>query len=462
MPLDFPNNPTDNQEFNGYFYDATRGVWDVKLASDPLGSINLTTPQAGQALVFDGTSWVNQEVASPASVKIIDSDTINVDFSDGVPLEKRTVAGDVTFTASNYTAGSKKTIYLEGDTVIRNLTFPAAWNFITDKPEAIGASKKNILDLNSFGTSESTTVALWLGASAFEPISAIGGTTYEIQLDGTTWKIHEYNTSGTFQVSDLGVLGQIDVLVVGGGGSGGLDNAGGGGAGGLVFNQGVSSFSLNTMYSILVGAGGVGKNNINGGERGASGSNSEALGLVALGGGGGSGQSLAALSGGSGGGGTWDVTAGGNGLQPSSASGGYGNAGGIGRVVTSQGPGGGGGGAGEVGQAAGTAINQGGNGGNGLDLSSYFGTTFGDSGWFAGGGAGAVDNSGGSPAAGWCLGGLGGGGNHGSVAAYTGENAIPNTGGGGAGGAYDGSVVKPSGSGATGVVLIRYPITDPN
>lgn len=116
MPINFPDNPTDNQEFNGYIYDATRGVWDVKLASDPLGTINIDTPVEGESLVFDGTNWVNQEVATPASVKTIDSDNITIDFSDGIPLEKRAVGGDVVFTASDYSAGAKKTIYLEGDT----------------------------------------------------------------------------------------------------------------------------------------------------------------------------------------------------------------------------------------------------------------------------------------------------------------------------------------------------------
>ena len=69
MPINFPDNPTDNQEFNGYIYDATRGVWDVKLASDPLGSINLTTPAQGEALVFDGTNWVNQELQITSTIQ---------------------------------------------------------------------------------------------------------------------------------------------------------------------------------------------------------------------------------------------------------------------------------------------------------------------------------------------------------------------------------------------------------
>ena len=64
VALNFPDNPTDNQEFNGYIYDATRGVWDVKLASDPLGTINIVTPTTGDALIFDGTNWINQEIVT--------------------------------------------------------------------------------------------------------------------------------------------------------------------------------------------------------------------------------------------------------------------------------------------------------------------------------------------------------------------------------------------------------------
>ena len=228
MPLDFPDNPTDNQEFNGYIYDATRGVWDVKLASDPLGTISVDSPEEGQSLVFDGTNWVNQEVATPASVKTIDSDSIAIDFSDGIPLEKRSVAGDITITASNYTAGITKQILLQGDTVARTITFPAQWNSLDDPVTKIGANKTNILTINCFGTTEDSVFVGKAGPSAWEPIEASGGVENTIG----EYKIHQFNASGNFTISSLPENTEIEILMVAGGGSGGGRHGGGGGGGG--------------------------------------------------------------------------------------------------------------------------------------------------------------------------------------------------------------------------------------
>jgi hypothetical protein len=101
--------------------------------------------------------------------------------------------------------------------------------------------------------------------------------------------------------------------------------------------------------------------------------------------------------------------------------------------------GGGGGGAGGVGQNS-QSSSKAGNGGVGRNMSSYFGTTFGAGGWFAGGGGGGVHGGTGG------TGGTGGGG---------GENQVGVNGTGGGGGA------ARSGSGAgrkggSGIVLIRY------
>jgi len=66
MSLNFPDEPSDGDIFEGYVYNATRGVWDVKLPSDnnieDLNNVNLISPANGQALVYNTTSsnWVNQ------------------------------------------------------------------------------------------------------------------------------------------------------------------------------------------------------------------------------------------------------------------------------------------------------------------------------------------------------------------------------------------------------------------
>jgi hypothetical protein len=448
MPINFPDNPTDNQEFNGYIYDATRGVWDVKLASDPLGAINLTSPAAGEALVFDGTNWVNQEVATPASVKTIDSDTIAIDFSDGIPLEKRAVTGDITFTGTNYTAGINKKVLLEGNESANQLTFPQGWNFLSEAPTLIGADKDNVLELSCFGTTESSVFASWTGPDAFAPVSATGGAITEATIDGVTYKIHTFTTTDTFAVSDSGSIGEVEYLVVaGGGGAGALiqgqnglantgggaggggghsagGSGGGGGAGGYLCSVvGENSGGLTSpqpklsvipaTYNVIIGAGG--SNNGSQGNTGTPGSDSQFADVIASGGGRGAGATQPGGPGGSGGGADGNSTAGGTAVSGQGFNGG--NAGAYQAPIY---PGGGGGGAGAPG-TSGSGGSTPGNGGIGISSNINGVPTY-----RAGGGGAGTGGAGGD----------GGGGN----------------GGGGLGQSQGGS----------GVVIIRYPITNPN
>lgn len=453
MPLDFPDNPSNGDIFQGYVYDSTRNVWDIKLAADQnledLNNVNVTTPADGQALIYDAanTEWTSGDVASgPAPTKIISSDSINVDFSDGIELEKRAVTGDVTFTGSNYTSGVKKTIYLEGDTVQRSLTLPNEWTFLTDTPTAIGASKNNILDLNSFGTSASTTVGIWLGQNAFEPIVASGGTVTEIDVSGVTYKVHAFtgNEANTFAVSDVGDESLVEYLVVGGGGGGGAGwYAGGGGAGGYT----ASTFTVeNNSYPITLGAGGNGSTSVS--SRGALGGSSSIFGVTVLGGGGGGSRSgeRSGGNGGSGGGAAIGVNSGGTGQS------GQGNPGG--NCSSGQYGAAGGGAAAAGGSGIGSPYGR--DGAVGLQNSIRYGYNV----YYAGGGAGADATT-------VRVGGLGGGGNAATSSGLSAVNGQPNTGGGGGGGTATESGSGLSGinrgsNGGSGIVLIRYPITDPN
>jgi alpha-tubulin suppressor-like RCC1 family protein len=238
---------------------------------------------------------------------------------------------------------------------------------------------------------------------------------------------------GTWEIP-AGVT-KVDVLVVAGGGGGGSgDNAGGGGgAGGLIFE---TNYSVSGNLTVTVGAGGAASTN---------GSNSVFSGLTALGGGGGGEGPTAGSSGGSGGGGGGDKIssgtqrpAGGTATQPTSEDGGYGYNGGRGYSAhNDEVSGGGGGGAGAVGGNASWA--NAGDGGAGKDYSSYFGTSVGESGWFAGGGGGSVYKN----AHHQGIGGNGGGGDR-EIAGMT------NTGGGGG----------RNKAGGSGVVIVRYQLTE--
>lgn len=255
--------------------------------------------------------------------------------------------------------------------------------------------------------------------------------------------VHAFTSSGTYTVNSSH---EIDVLVVaggGGGGSGGSSAGGGGGAGGLVFteNYSVSSGTI----SVVVGNGGAGGVRSTSPQYGLKGGDSSFGAVVASGGGGGlySGEGTVALAtGGSGGGGAgWETR-----NTPGEGVSGQGNRGGTGYStnVNTEAGAGSGGGAGGLGVDG--SLGVGGNGGVGLKYSTIFGDSYGENGWFAGGGGGAGYTSSGTGSAG------GGDGSYGS-GAYS-ANANTGSGGGGAGGGYSG------GAGGSGIVIIRY--LDPN
>jgi hypothetical protein len=284
----------------------------------------------------------------------------------------------------------------------------------------------------AFSASDYSSVYSTVGAAA------TAGFVYSDTATGTyTW--------GTLNSVDTSTTGQTgyswtptstitaDVLMVAGGGGGSDSNGGGGGAGGLVYNSGIS---LTGAKTIVVGAGGtkgIGWHDT--GTFAEPGGNTSFTGLVTAVGGGAGTQyanypdSGTRRNGGSGGGaaGSSDTTFDDGGVGTLN----QGNDGGRG-VRFSGGGGGGAGGAGGDGVYGGNS----GNGGIGLDYSSVFGTTYGESGWFAGGGAGGTGGDTGT-------GGQGGGGDGGS-SPLAGQS---HTGGGGGGGTGE--------DGGSGIVLIK-------
>jgi len=290
----------------------------------------------------------------------------------------------------------------------------------------------------------------WLSIAG---VSATGGTI--TNADGYT--IHTFTSSGTFTMI---AGGQVDYLIVSGGGGGsiGADNSivpGGSGAGGMIeaTNQTISPGT----YNIVIGAGGQG------GARGTytqyttrsgqNGSVSSAFGIAPLGGGVGapSGDDVgttnsagrgANTSGGSGGGGTgWRESF----SVGASGESGQGNQGGNGfDTNNSDRAGGGGGGAGQQGTNA--AANSGGTGGNGI-VSGISGTQV----YYAGGGGGVGrSQANGGPVSG----GLGGGGK-GTYNITPDANGVDGL-GGGAGAITSAGTSVVGGTGGDGIVIIRY------
>lgn len=288
-----------------------------------------------------------------------------------------------------------------------------------------------------------------------------GDEVFDINVGGVDYRVHKFTSSGNFEVT---AGGNIEYLVVGGGGAGGANTSsfwpqgcGGGGAGGLL--EGSLTISANT-HAISVGAGASGNYNSQT-EKGEDSSIASLVVAVGGGTGGGNPNNLGlnyGFDGGSGGG----LLSANNSHPRAVGISGQGHDGGCSTQTTeaycntaystssSKRGGGGGGGAGEEGVAP-PHLHKAGSGGDGVQR-DIDGTMR----WYAGGGGGGYRrgyNRRGS-------GGNGGGGDGGDeTVGLNGSHGSPNTGGGG-GGAGGGrtATIANGGNGGSGIVIIRYEI----
>lgn len=184
----------------------------------------------------------------------------------------------------------------------------------------------------------------WFPVGLVRP-SATGGTITNINLNNVSYRVHTFNSNGTFTLERNGT---IEYLIVGGGGPGGASRSsqggGGGGGGGGVL---MGSLTLPAGdYPVVVGAGGI-KPTANTNGTGSNGQASTFARQVALGGGAGGNGSSGGVgtTGASGGGGGYaGYTNQGNGGTPLLGQGFHG-----GNVISGSASGAGGGGAGQAG-----------------------------------------------------------------------------------------------------------------
>ena len=323
------------------------------------------------------------------------------------------------------------------------------------------------------------------GALSPEPIPAgivaSGGAISDYtEPDGDIYRAHVFNTTGTFEVTQLSsspAPNNIEYLVVAGGGGCSKYRSGGAGAGGLRTNYpGVQKLDATPLtaaamtaavqsYPVEVGAGGAGGSSS---FTGANGGDSTFGPITSNGGAGTKGAATAGGSndpvgdGGSGGGNDWSQygTFGSGNTPPTTPP--QGNPGGQSANPNAVGGQGGGGGAGAPGGDATTPT--GGVGGIGVQVlisgppaaDQPMGTSgpVSGGGYFAGGGGGGADSgkTGGA-------GGSGGGGDA-TTPGYE-NNGEASTGGGGGGSVYNPFYGSESrgGNGGSGTVIVRYQIT---
>ena len=317
--------------------------------------------------------------------------------------------------------------------------------------------------------------SVWIPSNKILPV-ATGGTITNITQNGANYRVHQFTSTGAYNLT-LTRGGEVEYLIVAGGGGGGMDMGGGGGGGGVL--QG-TTYLAEGVYPITVGAGGYGAPS--GGQTRADGAgpnpgshqftvsatngdNSSAFGFTAIGGGYG-GSSYCGYTpdqgrgnaGGSGGGASGYSDGNTRDGAPGTAGQGHAGGGGGGQYYS-----GGGGGAGAPGVSS-TDTPHGGDGvpsnilgttyffGGGGGGSAYSRSPGGDGG-IGGGGGGAIGTTTGG--AGINNGAAGGGGSPGTWAQTPGGAGGANTGGGGGGGSHYNSNTY-GGVGGTGIVAVRY------
>ena len=320
------------------------------------------------------------------------------------------------------------------------LGFKVASNGSLAKYNLVDQTVDDFQDDSGVNTSSSTNEVRDSSGNYYSgQIASVAGSSVHTAVGAATW------TCPTDIVS-------ADILVVaGGGGGGGSDTdtqtGGGAGGGGIVHHATYTTVPA-VIYDLTVGdKGSKGTPSSRDGTDGGNSSfndNDEGSQSKMTAIGGGFGGADAGSDGGSGGGGGRTDNAGGSGTQGDSGGGtGYGNDGGHSYSSDSTGGGGGGGAGGEG--LIGTS-NTGGDAGAGQLFSDF--TTWGVSGYFAGGGGGGGSGAGGAGAAGSGGGGIGG------EDDGNGASGTVNTGGGGGGGGG----VGDGGDGGTGTVIIQWSV----
>lgn len=378
----------------------------------PGGGLQATDAGAGSTYTLASAQVVNAQTAG-----------YTADATDRGKVIRYTGAGGVTLAltaAATLTNGWYTTLRNDSSGTI---TIDPNGAETIDGAATLAVTAGNSVIIYCNGTLFYTVGSATGGGGAGSFITATGGT---ITTDGD-YKVHTFNSSADFEITDGS--GSVQFLIVaGGGGSGrgsGTSGLGGGGAGGYI----TSSIYLGIgVYPVVIGAGGAGRTGSAG--AGSQGNPSVFPSYInATGGGLGAAQSSAGGAGGSGGGASGTAAGG-------AATFNQGFAGGTG---TSSG-GSGGGGASAVGTNAtgstGTA------GGAGL-ASSITGSSV----TRAGGGGGGSN----SAAAGGA-GGAGGGG-AGQGGANVGVAGTANTGGGAGGPGFNNA---DGANGGSGVVIMRY------
>lgn len=422
-------------------YTTSGSSWYDLSPSNNTGTLNNSPTYSAGTIVFDGTDDYVTFSTRPTITNQVTLECWYYMKGYQSQNQNRLISNADNYVLFFDSSATNLSFYMNGKGQIStSATFINNWRHVVATYDGtIRALYVDGILKTSGNTSGNVTVSGVLNIGAYENQSAY-------TLNGQMGQARIYNRGLTADevLQNYAATGsrylplQVQYLVVAGGGGGQNNRSGGGGAGGLLSGV-TTSLSLNTNYTVTVGAGGSYDTN---------GSNSVFHNNTSIGGGRSGTLSGDGFSGGSGGGSGhfWS----GFGTLPKIGGAGVSGQGFSGGTAFSGSP--------ELGPGGGGASQSGGNsnstpfgfGGAGLYSSEYTSLGGSPAGWFAGGGGGG--NSYGTTKA---LGGNGGGGNGSIYINIPSTNGVINTGGGGGGnGVWGGG----SASGGSGIVIIRVPV----
>jgi len=185
--LNFPSVPSNGQIYEGYIWVASESVWnllpiDSAQGFTQLAGVDITSPSVGDALVYDGTDWVNQVPATPDALTRADLPAGSV-----LQVVRATDATGRTTTSNTFTdAGLSVSITPTSSTSAIQVVHLAQVNLSRPSGQAFGFLRIVTAAGIAISGAETQTFAVF---SSFQIPSYVAGWHLPGSTDSVTYKV---------------------------------------------------------------------------------------------------------------------------------------------------------------------------------------------------------------------------------------------------------------------------------